>query len=54
MELRMNSCVRGHRGYQRVREAVVGENLECERETRNEKDRNAVVAKKAETTIRCN
>ena len=54
MELRMRSCVRGYHGYQRVREAVVGENLECERETRNVKDRNAVVAKKAEKIIRCN
>ena len=54
MELRMSRCVRGYHGYQRVREAVVGENLECERETSNEKDRNAVVAKKAETIIRCN
>ena len=51
MELRMRSCVRGYHGYQRVREGVVGENLECERETRNVKDRNAVVAKKAEKII---
>ena len=54
MELRMSSCVCGYHGYQRVREAIVGENLECERETRNEKDRNAVAAKKAETIFRCN
>ena len=54
LELRMRSCVLGYHGYQRVWEAVVGENLECERETRNVKDRNAVVAKKAEKTIRCN
>ena len=54
MELRMRSCVRGYHGYQRVREAVVGENLECERETRNAKVRNAVVVKKAEKIIRCN
>ena len=32
MDLRMRSCVHGYHGYQRVREAVVGENLECERE----------------------
>ena len=43
MELRMSSYIRGYHGYQGVREAVVGENLECERETRNKKDRNAVV-----------
>ena len=54
MELRMRSCVRGYHGYQRVQEAVVGEKLECERETRNVKDKNAVVAKKAEKIIRCN
>ena len=51
MELRMSSCVHGYHGYQHVREAVVGENLECEREERNEKDRNTVVAKKAETVF---
>ena len=50
MELRMSSCVRGYHGCQLVQGAVVGENLECERETRNEKDRNA--AKKAETIVR--
>ena len=53
-ELRMSCCVRGYDGYQRVREAAVGESLECERETRNEKDRNVVVEENAETTIRCN
>ena len=47
MEHRMRSCVCGYHGYQRVREAVVGKKLECERETRNVKVRNAVVAKKA-------
>ena len=51
---RMSSCVRGYHGYQRVWEAVVGENLECEREIRNVKDRNVVVAKMAEKIIRCN
>ena len=51
MEFRMTSCVRGYHVYQRVWEAVIGENLECERETSNEKDRYAVVAKKAETII---
>ena len=50
----MRSCVRGYHGYQRVWEAVVGESLECEQETRNVKDRNVVVAKKAEKVIRCN
>ena len=54
MELRMRSCIRRYHGYQRVREADVGEMLECERETRNVKDRNAVVAKKAEKIICCN
>ena len=54
MELRMRSCVRGYHGYQRVWEAVVGEKLECERETRNAKVRNAVVVKKAEKIICCN
>ena len=54
MELRMSSCVRGYHGYQHVREAVVRENLECEQETKNAKDKNVVVAKKAETIIRCN
>ena len=53
MELRMRSCVRGYHSYQRVREAVVGENLECDRETRNVNDWNAVVAKKAQKIIRC-
>ena len=47
MEFRMSSCVRGYDVYQCVWEAVVGENLECERETSNEKDRYAVVANKA-------
>ena len=54
MVLEMSCCVCGYHGYQRVREAAVGENLECERETRSEKNRNAVVAKKAETIVRCN
>ena len=52
--LKMSCCVRGYHGYQRVREAAVEEKLECERETRSEKNRNAVVAKKAETIVRCN
>ena len=50
----MRSCVRGYHGYQGVREAVVGENSECERETRNVKDWNTVVAKESEKIIRCN
>ena len=51
MEFRMSNCVHGYHVYQRVWDAVVGENLECERETSNEKDRYAVVAKKAELLI---
>ena len=52
MGLRMRTCVRGYHGYQRVRDAFGGENSECERETRNVKDWNAVVAKKSEKIIR--
>ena len=44
----MCCSVRGYHGYQPVRETVVGENLECERQLRNSKDRNAVVVKEAE------
>ena len=51
MKFRMSSCVCSYHVYQHVWDAVVGENLECERETSNKKSRYTIVAKKAETTI---
>ena len=35
-------CVRGYHVYHKVWDAVIGQMLECERETHNEKDRYAV------------
>lgn len=50
-EFEMESCVRGYHVYQHVWDAVVGEILECERETSNPNDRYAVVTKKAENVV---
>ena len=39
-------CVRGYHLYKDIWEAAIGEELQCERETRNTKDRYAVAVKK--------
>ena len=39
-------CVRGYHLYKNIWEAAIGEELQCERETRNTKDRYAVAVKK--------
>ena len=45
-EYEMVCCVRGYRVYQEVWRAVVGEDLACDRETSNERDRYTVAVKK--------
>ena len=46
-----NSCVRGYHIYISIWDAVIGEELPCERETGNERDRYAVAVIKAGATI---
>ena len=46
-----NSCVRGYHIYKNVWDAVIGEELQCERELANERDRYAVAARKDGTII---
>ena len=47
----MESCVRGYHVYKDLWEAVVGEELECQRERSNPSDAYAVVVKKGETIV---
>lgn len=44
-------CVRGYHVYKDIWEAAIGEELLCERETRNTKDRYAVAVKKDGTVV---
>lgn len=46
-----NSCVRGYHVYKNIWDAVIGEELQCERELDNENDRYAVAVKKDGTII---
>ena len=45
-ELMIKLCVRGYHVYKDIREAAIGEELLCKRETRNTKDRYAIAVKK--------
>ena len=45
------TCVRGYHVYNAVWEAVVGDELECRRETSNRVDRYAVVVVKDDTVV---
>ena len=45
-ELVIELCVRGYYVYKDIWEAAIGEELLCERETRNAKDRYAVAVKR--------
>lgn len=46
-----NSCVRGYHFYKNIWDAVIGEEIQCERELDNESDRYAVAVKKDGTII---
>ena len=46
-----NSCVRGYHIYKNIWDAVIGEELQCERELDNESDRYAVAVKKDGSNI---
>ena len=48
-ELVIELCVRGYHVYKDIWEAAIGEELPCERETRNTNDRYAVAVKKDST-----
>ena len=45
MEYAMDSCVHGYHAYKDIWEAVVGERVISERESKNQMDRNAVAIK---------
>lgn len=45
-ERRKEMCIRGYHVYKEIWDAIVGEILQCERETDNEKDRYAVAVKR--------
>ena len=44
-------CVRGYHVSKDIWEAAIGEELLCERETRNTKDRYAIAGKKDSTVV---
>ena len=46
-----NSCVHGQHIYKNVWDAIIGEELQCERELVNESDRYAVAVRKDGTII---
>ena len=45
-KLMIKLCVRGYHVYKDIREAAIREELPCEQETRNTKDRYAVAVEK--------
>ena len=47
----MESCVRGCHIYQELWEAVIGEELQCQRERANPADNYAVVVRKGRTVV---
>ena len=50
-EIERACCIRGYHIYKDIWEAVVGEELTCERETENTHDRYAVAVKRRGTVI---
>ena len=46
-ELERSCCVRGYHVYMSIWHAVIGETLDCTRETTNERDRYAVAVVKS-------
>ena len=50
-EFEIYSCIRGYREYKDRWQAAVGEQLECDRELRNMKDRYAVTMRRQGITI---
>ena len=50
-ELTVDSCIRGHHVFKNVWTPTVGEQLTCQREIGNNKDRYAVVVLRNRTTV---